>query len=68
MESQPAAKKRRGPYRQYHIDPTLPIPKTTQWRMRKFGIEVFLDANVTAAKTVMMFQVQIAEKSELCAD
>ena len=29
----------RGPYRRYNIDPSIPIPKTTLWRMKKSGLE-----------------------------
>ena len=50
MESQLPAKKRRGPYRQYYIDPTLPIPKTTRWRMSKSGTKVSLDASFESSK------------------
>ena len=32
-------RKTRGPYRRYNVDPSVPVPKTTLWRMKRSGIE-----------------------------
>lgn len=38
-EKMESVRKARGPYRRYNVDPSVPIPKTTLWRMKRSGIE-----------------------------